>query len=190
MAKIDGNALHRDLPSIATQIRELVGEEDSLPPVESWNPERVGEIDIRIDSNGEWFYQGDKMERQAVVRLLSRILRKDGEEYFLVTPYEKMKIEVSDVPFVVVMMDKEDEGEAQKIHFSTQQGDYFTLSSEHPLEIIYNERNEPTPYVSVRHALKAKLNRPVYYELADVVCERFEGSKELGVWSDGQFFAF
>lgn len=190
MAKIDGNALHRDLPSIATQIRELVGEDDSLPPVESWDPERVGEIDIRIDSNGDWFYQGDKMERQAVVRLLSRILRKDGEEYFLVTPYEKMKICVEDVPFVVVMMDKEGKGLDQKIHFSTQQGDYFTLSEEHPLDVFYNERNEPAPYVNVRYGLLAKLNRPVYYELADVVCERTVESDDYGVWSGGKFFAF
>ncbi|WP_156498153.1 DUF1285 domain-containing protein, partial [Oleiphilus sp. HI0043] len=102
MAKIDGEGLHRDLPTIATQIRELVGEDDSLPPVETWQPERVGEIDIRIDSQGEWYYQGDKMERQAVVRLLSRILRRDGEDFFLVTPYEKMKITVDDAPFVVV----------------------------------------------------------------------------------------
>ena len=190
MAKIDRDALHRDLPSIATQIRELVGEEDKLPPVESWHPERVGEIDIRIDSQGDWFYQGDKMERQAVVRLLSRILRKDGGEYFLVTPYEKMKICVDDVPFVVVMMDKDGDGVKQKIHFSTQQGDCFTLSENHPLKVEYNERNEPAPYVSVRHNLMAKLNRPVYYELADVVCERNEGSDEFGVWSSGQFFSF
>ncbi|KZY86139.1 hypothetical protein A3741_14620, partial [Oleiphilus sp. HI0069] len=167
MAKIDGEGLHRDLPTIATQIRELVGEDDSLPPVETWQPERVGEIDIRIDSQGEWYYQGDKMERQAVVRLLSRILRRDGEDFFLVTPYEKMKITVDDAPFVVVMVDREGEGEAQKLHFSTQLGDYFTLSADHPLEVSYNERQEPSPYVKVRHGLMAKLSRPVYYELAD-----------------------
>jgi hypothetical protein len=188
MAKIDGEALHRDLPSIATQIRELVGEEDALPPVQSWNPERVGEIDIKIDINGDWYYQGDKMERQAVVRLLSRILRKDDNEYFLVTPYEKMKISVDDVPFVVVMMDKEGEGQEQKIHFSTQQGDYFTLSEDHPLNVVYSERNEPSPYVKVRDDLMAKLNRPVYYELADIVVEA--ESEALGVWSDGKFFGF
>ncbi len=190
MTKIDGEALHRDLPAIASQIRELVGEEGSLPPVETWQPERVGEIDIRIDSQGGWLYQGDKMERQAVVRLLSRVLRRDGDDFFLVTPYEKMKITVEDAPFVVVMMDREGRGDRQEIHFSTQQGDYFTLSQEHPLEVVCNERGESIPYVRVRHKLMAKLSRPVYYELADYICEHSGQTSDLGVWSAGQFFKF
>ena len=63
------------------------------PPVDQWNPEVVGEIDIRIDREGDWYYQGDKMARKAMVKLFSSILRLDeGDGYYLVTPVEKMKI--------------------------------------------------------------------------------------------------
>ena len=91
--------LHRDLPSFASELRELVREDGSIPPVETWKPTREGEIDIKIDLHGVWFHDGEEMTRMPVVRLLSSILRKEGEEYFLVTPAEKMKIQVDDCSF-------------------------------------------------------------------------------------------
>jgi uncharacterized protein len=198
MSKIDGESLHRALPTFASDIRALVGEDGKLPPVESWQPTRSGEIDIRIAADGVWYYQGEVMQRESVVRLLSRILRKDSDAYYLVTPSEKMKIDVDDAPFVVTMMDIEGEGCAQKIHFSTQTGDYFTLSAEHPLETIQSSGGEPKPYVKVRHDLLARINRSVYYELAEHVVP-YEGSvssggvvpcegDNFGVWSSGELF--
>lgn len=188
MSKIDGESLHRALPTFASDIRALVGEDGKLPPVESWQPSRAGEIDIRIASDGVWFYQGEEMQRESVVRLLSRILRKDSDGYYLVTPSEKMKISVDDAPFVVTMMDVEAENTEQKIHFSTQTGDYFTLSAEHPLEVVYSDSGEPKPYVKVRHDLLAKINRSVYYELAERVVPSEQDEEKFGVWSRGEFF--
>ena len=130
------------------------------------------------------------MERQSIVKLFSGILRKDDQDYFLVTPVEKMKITVDDAPFVVCMMDVEGEGEAQKIYFSTNVGDAFLLSPSHDLTVNYNERQEPSPYVRVRDKLSALISRQVYYELAELVVEKNEeaGSDKFGVWSDGVFF--
>lgn len=203
-----------DLPAFASEIRELLKNPKSLPPIEKWTPERVGEIDILINASGEWLYQGNKMERLSVVQLLSTILKKEGDDYFLVSPAEKLKLQVEDVPFVVVMMDVEGEGVGQKLHFSTQVGDCFTLTPEHALRVAYNEKQEPAPYVHVRAGLEAKLNRTVYYELAEKLVElnnvvalkgeaiqdkvvrplrkskEEESLPEVGVWSAGKFFVF
>ena len=156
-------------------------------------------------------YQGAKMERLSVVQLLSTILRKEGDEYFLVSPAEKLKLQVDDVPFSVVMMDVEGEGVEQSLHFSTQVGDCFTLSPEHALRVSYNEKGEPSPYVHVRSGLEAKLSRTVYYELIDKLLELDESIERekvvkqfkspagvfiendlpaVGVWSAGKFFVF
>jgi len=181
------NTAGRDLPNFASEIRALIGDGKKLPPVTDWHPEREGEIDIRVAKDGTWFYRGGKMERQSIVTLFSGILRKDEDDYFLVTPVEKMKIAVDDAPFVVCMMDVEGEGEQQKIHFSTNVGDVFTLSKDHLLDVQYNEKGEPAPYVLVRDRLTALISRKVYYELADLAVN-IEGSDQFGIWSDGELF--
>src|SRR3954447_18595510 len=90
-----------------------------LPPVEKWNPTHCGEIDIRIAKDGTWFHVGTPIGRKELVRLFSTILRKDADGYHLVTPVEKMKIRVDDVPFIAVLMDVEGEGHDQRLVFTT-----------------------------------------------------------------------
>lgn len=177
-----------ELPNIASEIRDLVGKGRGIPPVESWHPERQGEIDIRIAKNGVWFYQGEPMEREAVVQLFATILRKDGEDFFLVTPAEKLKIQVDDAPFVVRMIDVEGQDESQIIHCSTNVGECITLDAEHPLEVVKSAQDESIPYLSVRSGLNALFLRQVYYELAALVVENPEQSESYGVWSSGRFF--
>tara|TARA_R110001592_G_scaffold341474_2_gene630572 strand:+ start:5193 stop:5825 length:633 start_codon:yes stop_codon:yes gene_type:complete len=200
-----------DLPAFTSEIRKLLKDPKSLPPVESWKPEREGEIDILIKASGEWLYQGSKMERLSVIQLLSTLLRKEGDDYFLVSPAEKLKLHVEDVPFIVLMMDIEGEGIDQSVHFSTQVGDCFTLSQEHALRLSYNEKDEPAPYIHVRNGMEAKLNRSVYYEFVDHLIEledsvpkdkqikqsghsvssiKQDGLPAMGVWSAGRFFIF
>lgn len=180
-----------DLPNFTSDIRKLVGEDNKLPPVQSWHPNVEGVIDIRITRDGTWYYGDEEMVRTDVVKLLSGIMRKDGDDYFLVTPTEKMKIQVEDAPFVVNMMDVEGRGESQILHFSTQFGDCFTLSESHPLKVVYNHKNEPSPYLLVRDELLALVSRPVYYQMAELLTEA-EGKHETkyGLWSEGGFFVF
>ena len=177
-----------ELPNLAADIRRLIGQGRELPPVDSWNPERVGEIDIRIAKDGAWFYEGRLMDRVAMVQLFSSILRKDGDSYFLVTPAEKMKIVVEDAPFQVYLMDVEGEGRTQRVHFSTHVGDCFTLSEQHPLTVHHNQKGEPAPYVVVRRNLNALIKRTVYYELAELAVEDDSQTGSYGVWSEGKFF--
>src|SRR5580704_6277982 len=97
-----------------------------LPPVERWNPKHCGEIDIRVARDGTWFHQGTPIGRKELVRLFSTILRKDPDGFHLVTPAEKMRIRVDDVPFLAVLMDVAGEGRAQSLTFTTNVGDDVT----------------------------------------------------------------
>src|SRR5215475_8647597 len=95
----------------------------SLPPVDRWNPAHCGDIDIRIARDGTWFHQGSPIGRKELVRLFSTILRKDGTDYVLVTPAEKMRIAVEDAPFQAVLLDAAGEGADRRLTFTTNVGD-------------------------------------------------------------------
>ncbi len=154
----------------------------SLPPVHLWNPEFCGDIDMRIRRDGSWDYMGTPINRMRMVRLFSTILRRDGDDFFLVTPVEKVGIKVDDAPFVAVEMDYKD-GE---IVFRTNVDDYVKVSKDNPISVRVNdETGEPSPYVLVRDNLEALIARSVYYEL---VKHAKEHNGQLGVWSEGVFF--
>jgi hypothetical protein len=162
-----------------------------LPPVEKWNPTHCGDIDIRIAHDGTWFHEGSPVGRRELVRLFSTILRKDGDDYVLVTPAEKMRIVVEDAPFLAVLLRADGEGRDQKLIFTTNVGDETIAGAGNPIRVqIDPVTREPSPYVHVRRGLEAKISRPVYYQLADIAVPG-EGAYAgtLGLWSDGVFFA-
>ena len=161
--------------------------EDRLPPVESWNPEHCGDSEMRIARDGTWFHQGSPIGRAPMVRLFSTILRREADGRFvLVTPVEKLDIEVEDAPFTAVEIKAEGDGEAMKLAFRLNTGDLVTAGPGHALR--FEEREDgPRPYLHVRGGLEALIARPVYYELAEIALAN--GSTPPGVWSDGAFFA-
>src|SRR5258706_12846192 len=127
-----------------------------LPPVERWNPEHCGDIDIRIARDGTWFHLGTPIGRKELVRLFSTILRKDPDGYHLVTPVEKMRITVDDAPFVAVLLNVEGGREAQRLRFVTNVGDETIAGRENPIRVETNPATgEPAPYVHVRRGLEA-----------------------------------
>ncbi len=154
-----------------------------LPPVEKWHHEREGLSEMRIDAQGRWFHQGGEIKRAALVRVFSTILRREDDRYFLVTPAEKLSIEVEDAPFVVVDMDVRGADESQEIAFATQTEDLVIADADHPIRI--DGGRDIRPYVEVRAGLDALINRPVYYRLAELAVETPDG---YGVWSCGEFF--
>jgi len=168
-------------------IESLVGKD--LPPIDQWHPPLSGSLDILIKRNGQWLYQGDPMERDAVVRMFSTILRKEDDgEYYLVTPVEKVRIQVEDAPFVAIGLRKEGSGREQSLYITTNVGDEVRIDAQHPLRIqVDPESQEPAPYVLVRGRLEALLSRAVYYELATLV-EEMPDQGGYGVWSGGVFF--
>lgn len=141
-----------------------------LPPVDQWHPPFCGDIAIRIARNGTWYHEGRSFQREALVRLLSSILKREGDEYFLVSPVEKMRIEVEDVPFIAVGMTEETvaDGTAPVLWFRTLTNDLVRLDAEHPLRVDTDSiTGEPRPYILVRGGMEARIHRPVFYELVE-----------------------
>jgi hypothetical protein len=154
------------------------------PPVGRWHPERVGRIDIRIAADGTWYHEGGPIRRPALVKLFASILRRDPDGYCLVTPAEKLLIEVEDAPFVAVDMEARGEGTGQALLFVTNVEDCVIADAAHPIRVD-DTSGEPRPYVLVRDGLEALLSRPVYYRLIERAVE--EGS-EAAVYSSGARF--
>jgi uncharacterized protein len=173
------------LPNLPQELLELLKHPQAMPPVHKWKPERKGEVDILVKRNGEWWFQDQRMERESLIQLFSRILLKEGDEYFLVTPAEKMKIKVEAFPFFVRLANIEGAGEKQRVVFSTNVGDTFELGSQHALRMHKTAGGELLPVVLVRDNLEALVSRQVYYQLSDhmVLVPGTEGT--YGVWSNG-----
>ena len=161
----------------------------SLPPVDQWHPERALEIGLEIRSDGSWWHEGTQIVRDKLIRLFSTILRQDADgSVWLVTPQEKVRVDVEDAPFIAVRIDALDPGGAQKLVFTTNLGDTVVAGPQHPLRVETDaETLEPSPYVLVRGGLEARLSRAVFYALAELA-EPSGSGEAMGVWSDGVFF--
>ncbi|MDQ2093966.1 DUF1285 domain-containing protein [Rhodalgimonas zhirmunskyi] len=161
-----------------------------LPPVQDWNPPFCGDLDIHIKRDGTWFYLGTPIGRPELVRLFSTILRKDEDGFFLITPVEKVGISVEDAPFVAVDFTAEGSGQQQKLTFHTNVGDQVVAGPEFPIRVeLESQTNEPSPYVLVRDALEALIDRKSFYRLVDIGdMHSVDGEKWFGVWSSGEFF--
>ncbi|SEN11587.1 hypothetical protein SAMN04488077_11252 [Roseovarius tolerans] len=171
---------------IAASARAVAKEGRGLPPVQDWNPPFCGDLDMRIARDGTWFYQGTPITRPALVRLFSTILCRDGDDYFLVTPVEKVGITVDDAPFVAVDVEAEGTGQDQTLRFETNVGDHVTAGPDHPIRVERDpETGEPAPYVLVRANLEALIDRKSFYRLVEIG-DRQDGW--FGLWSGGAFF--
>ena len=160
------------------------------PPVHLWNPEFCGDLDMRIARDGTWFYLGTPIGRMPLVKLFSSIIRKDGDDYFLVTPVEKVGITVEDAPFVAIDFDVTGTGKDQEITFTTLVDDVVIAGIEHPIRVVRDpETGEPSPYVLVRRNLEALIDRKSFYRLVDIgETAEHDGMDWFGVRSEGQFF--
>jgi hypothetical protein len=168
------------------ELQKLI-DERRLPPVDRWNPEHCGNSGMRIARDGTWYHEGSPIRRPALVRLFSTVLRREPNgRHVLVTPAEKLDIEVESTAFRAVEMSREGEGREQRIAFRLDSGDAVILGPEHPLHIA-DTPSGPSPRVLVRHGLEAELTRPVYYELAELALAGSDNPP--GVWSNGAFFA-
>ena len=176
---------------LAKQFRDTIGTipEPSVAPVEKWNPDFSGEMDMRIARNGDWFYKGNKLARAALVKLFSTILRKDDDgHYYLVTPVEKFRITVEDAPFVAHSLEREGEGRDQLLWLTTNVGERIPIDGDHPLEVSESPDNdEPSPYICVRRNLHALVERQTFYELA-ALAQPGDVPGSLGIYSAGKFF--
>ena len=146
-----------------------------------------GDIDLKIDRNGTWFYEGTPIGRKPLVKLFSTVLRREDDGFYLVTPVEKVPIKVEGEPFIAVTLTREGEGPDQRLTFTTNVDDVVTAGPSHEIGFREEPEGGQAPYVEVRDGLRAQLARPVYYELAELTVDTDDGT---GVWSCGAFFPF
>lgn len=166
------------------------GKTRGLPPVERWNPPFCGDIDIRIAADGTWYYLGTPIGRPALVKLFSSVLRKDGDDYVLVTPVEKLGITVEDAPFQAVEMAVDGEGDGRSLAFRTQVDDVVSAGPEHPIRFERSDKGGLKPYVHVRRDLWARVTRAVTYDLLALgEVREVDGVAMFGVAVAGTFFA-
>lgn len=185
MAKPDQNIVKPSADSLANAAKRFA--KRGPAPVHLWNPDFCGDLDMRIARDGTWFYLGTPIGRMPLVKLFSSILKREGDDYFLVTPVEKVGIQVDDVPFIAVDF----EAENGVITFTTNVGDTFELGPEHPLHLVHNKKGEPAPYVRVRANLEARIDRKSFYRLVDIATvHNHTNERWLGVVSHNVFFPF
>jgi hypothetical protein len=160
------------------------------PPVHLWNPPFCGDLDMRIATDGTWFYMKTPIGRPALVKLFASVLKREDGKYFLVTPVEKCGIAVDDAPFLAVEMKVEQGERGRVLNFRTNVDDWVSCGPGHGL------RFEPEPdtgglkpYLHVRRDLWAKVTRTLFYDLVELGEERdVSGEQMFGVSSGGEFF--
>jgi uncharacterized protein len=162
-------------------------------PVDGWSPTIEAPIDIRIDAEGRWFHEGERIRRAGLVALFASILRREPDgSHVLVTPAEKRFITVEDCAFVGVSVEVEGKGESQVVRVVTNLGDEIAIGPDHPLEM----RESPVAgagvklaYVRVRGRLEARVGRAAFHDLAAAGCTMMhDGESWFGVWSSGRFW--
>lgn len=154
-------------------------------PVERWDPPYCGDIGLKIRADGTWLYQASPIGRMPLVKLFASILRKDNDgRTYVVTPVEKIAVEVEDAPFLAVEMAVEGQGVEQVLTFRTNVDDVVEVNAEHPLRFVSAPPDGGLkPYVHVRGRLEALVTRAVY---ADLVALAFENDAGVfGLWSGG-----
>lgn len=159
-----------------------------LPPVERWNPPFCGDIDMRIDADGTWFYMGTPIGRPALVKLFASVLRRDPERFVLVTPVERVGIAVADAPFMAVEMQVDGAGDGRTVAFRTNVDDLVAVGPDHPLRFDEDEGGGIKPYLLVRGGLWAKVTRALLYDLVELGETRVEDGREIfGLAAGGLF---
>lgn len=167
--------------------RQVSSDGKKIPPVDQWNPDFCGDIDMKILRNGQWMYNGTPIGREAMVKLFSSILWKEEDKYFLKTPVEKVGIEVEDAPFHIVSLDVKEGALGQELHFTTKTDDHIVVDQSHPLRVETDPiTGEPSPYVYVRFGMEALVNRSVFYQLVELAQEiTVDNVPSLVVYSSG-----
>ena len=178
------------MPELEQILADIKASESSIAARRDWNPDYQGEIDIRIAADGSWYHQGRPFRRDSLVRLFAGILRREQDDYFLVTPTEKLRIVVEDAPFVATLVEQVEDKGQQAILFTTNIGGRVLVDSEHPIRVEFDAASgQPRPYVHLHAGLEALISRRAFFDLANLAEERTrDGSNYLCVTSLGQTF--
>mgnify|MGYP005992269329 CR=1 FL=1 len=175
-----------DFTEMSRNIDKIAGK--GGPPVDKWNPDMCGDIDMRILRDGTWLYEGTPIGRQAMVTLFASVLWKEGNDYFLKTPVEKVGIKVDDVPFHFIHVEKVAHERGEALCFISRTGDRVIASQEHPIRVETDPvTGEPSPYLYVRFGMEGLISRAVFYDLVEQSHEEMiDGVAHLVINSAGE----
>lgn len=175
---------HREL------LQRLAASAERLSYNSEWNPAYSGDSEMRIARDGRWFHQGRLIARPALVQLFSRLLRREGDQYFLVTPVEKLSIAVDDAPFLSINIEVQGEGKGQLVYVTTNLEDTVVIGPENPLEVITDpQTQEPSPYVSIAGNLAVLVQRSDFYQLVEYAEQAVVDEQPvMGIWSSNTFY--
>ncbi|MDX2101485.1 MAG: DUF1285 domain-containing protein [Alphaproteobacteria bacterium] len=141
---------------------------------------------FRIDRAGQWWHDGGLIRREGLVRLFAGILRREGEEHWLVTPVERERVEVEEAAFLVTTLTTTGQGADRRIEVETNVGIRAVVGPNNPLRVETTPgTGEPRPYILIRNGVEARVVRSAFYHLVELA-EECQG--RLGVWSQGAFF--
>jgi len=172
----------------ASILKDILKYEDKkFPPVHLWNPPLCENVEMRIDREGRWFFMNSPIGRERMVKLFSKVLRLDEDgEYYLVTPVEKIRVEVEERPFLIIDYQLIKKGKEQLISFETNTSDIFLLDKDHPITVSINPiTDEPKPYVLVRSNLEGIISRNIYYKLIELAKTKKVAGEQILVLKSG-----
>lgn len=179
-----------DLNKLQQQLAGETTDAASGPPVEQWDPDFCGDMNMRIELDGRWYYEGSPIGRRALVKLFASVLKKEHDKYFLVTPVEKLGITVADVPFVITnwRYDKD------TLVLTTQTDEDVRITAteqvalRQPPTALADENATAIPYIAIRRNLWGRLHHNVYYQLIEQAAHTQDasGAVHLTVPSAGQ----
>lgn len=153
-----------------------------LPPVEGWAPQKSGDSLMRIAADGQWFHNGSPITRDAMVRAFSGLLIRDSDgTHHLVSPFEKLSIEVEDAPFIATDVVERDGGLA----FRLNTDEFIIAGPDHALRAA-GDPDTPAIYLHVRRGCEARLNRSTWQQLAEMAMSK---SDDMSVQSGGETFS-
>ena len=183
-----GQGHQAGLDSIAGAVRREGAK--GPPPVHLWNPPFCGDLDMRIGSDGTWYYLKTPIGRPALVKLFASVLKREEDKYFLVTPVEKCGITVDDAPFLAVELKVEEAPGGRILHFRTNVDDWVACGADHALRFVPEPMTGGLkPYLHVRRDLWAKVTRALFYDLVELGEEREVGGEQMfGIASMGEFY--
>lgn len=138
----------------------------SIPPLAQWHPQHCGKMDLIIKANGEWWHEGQKINRQSLIDLFSSVLWKEEGKFYLKTPVEQIEIEVEDEPLQVDRVDQIQIGDQFYLQLTTTNQDVVIVDEEHPI-FFRDYAGEQRPYVHVRFGINALIQRACFYHLID-----------------------
>jgi len=139
-------------------------------PLDQWQPDYCGDIDMAISSDGTWYHEGVMIKRPELWQLFAGILRREADnEYYLVTPVEKCRVNVELHPLIITDMQCDVSGDSAQLLAVLNAGGVFPVGPEYPLRL--EKKAGGAAYIELPHGLSALCSRAAWYRLVDLAAD-------------------